>query len=81
MDKLVYTAAELASALGYPSEHAIYQHVHKKNWDAVPHPIRLGRKLVWYIDTVREWLAAKSHPENSLIEQQKRKCGRPRKTA
>jgi predicted DNA-binding transcriptional regulator AlpA len=80
MDKLVYTPAELATALGYGSEHAIYQHVHKRNYDAIPPPIRLGRRLVWSVETVREWLAAKSSPKNSQIEQ-KRKRGRPRKIA
>jgi len=89
MEKLVYNIDELAVALGYKSAGAVYKHVNRKNWDAIPPPVRLGTRLVWPCDTVKVWLSAKNEaalhktaidsPAFSPPPQQKKR-GRPRKS-
>jgi len=89
MEKLVYNIDELAVALGFKSVGAVYKHVNRKNWDAIPPPVRLGARLVWPRDTVKMWLSAKNeatlHKKGiekplSTSSSQQKKRGRPRKT-
>jgi len=91
MEKLVYNIDELACALGFKSVGAVYKHVHRQNWDAIPPPVRLGSRLVWPCDKVKTWLNAKTdagiekattpQPVVTLLPPPiKKKRGRPRKT-
>lgn len=93
MEKLVYNIDELAVALGFKSVGAVYKHVNRKNWDAIPPPVRLGARLVWPCDTVKSWLSAKNDAvsgkaivistpatQHATPQPQQRKRGRPRKT-
>lgn len=87
MEKLVYNIDELACALGFKSVGAVYKHVHRKNWEAIPPPVRLGSRLVWPCEKVKTWLNAKNdagtepQPVVTLPPPPiKKKRGRPRKT-
>lgn len=56
--KLLYNVNELAAILG-STVPAIHAHLARKNYDAVPPPVYLGRRLAWPVDAVDQWLAAK----------------------
>lgn len=64
---------------------SIYSHIARKNWDAVPIPFRMGRRLAWLQTGVDEWFAAKinlaeleSKTEADAYQHPKR-IGRPTK--
>ena len=63
---------------------AIENHLSRKNYDIIPEPIRLGRRPVWLESQVKEFFDAKltaQQAQTPLTPQQKKKRGRPRKTA
>lgn len=76
---------ELADILGI-SAPAIHAHLARRNFDAVPPPIKLGRRLVWPEKVLREWLDEKVATAQERIatvaeeEADSRRPGRPRKT-
>lgn len=57
--KIYYNINELADALGTTTP-AIHAHLRRKNFDAVPQPQHLGRRLVWRIKDVEEWADQKT---------------------
>ncbi len=74
MQKLL-NIGELADFLGFTVA-AVSAHLHRKNWDAVPKPIKLGRRLAWPVEEVQAWVREKilSRDEPSY----RRGPGRPR---
>jgi len=65
--KAVFNVNELAEVLG-STPAAIHAHLSRKNFDAVPPPIRLGRRLVWVKAEVEQWLRQRideSHRQNA----------------
>ena len=50
---------ELATILG-KSIAAIHGHLARKQYDAVPPPIKLGRRLAWLVDAVDTWIDDKA---------------------
>lgn len=58
MSKRLYNVNELAAILGFTVP-AIHAHLARKNYDAVPPHFYLGRRLVWSVEAVDQWLAAK----------------------
>lgn len=38
---------------------SIYSHIARKNWDAIPAPIRIGKRLAWLQTSVDDWFASK----------------------
>ncbi|MDL2259485.1 hypothetical protein LJB99_01215 [Deltaproteobacteria bacterium OttesenSCG-928-K17] len=64
---------------------SIYSHIARKNWDAIPIPIRMGRRLAWMQTTVDEWFAAKTNfaelelKAEALAHHCPRRTGRPTK--
>lgn len=82
MSKLLYNISELSAILGFTVS-AIHAHLARKHYDAVPPPIRLGRRLAWSVEAVNLWLAEKvqcaSASRPLLDDPQKRPVGRPRK--
>jgi Predicted transcriptional regulator len=76
------TSHKLAEELGCTVS-SIYNHIHKKNFNAIPRPIRLGRKLVWTREAVEEWLQNKlEQTEESQPASESKpvaKIGRPTK--
>lgn len=80
-----YYVEELAIILG-KSIAAIHGHLARKQYDAVPQPIKLGRRLAWFIEAVDAWIdekvnplkaKAEAVPDNSLPPTKRR--GRPKK--
>jgi predicted DNA-binding transcriptional regulator AlpA len=82
MSKLLYNVNELSAILGFTVS-AIHAHLARKNFDAVPPPIRLGRRLAWSTEAVDLWLAEKVHCASASRpphdDPRKRPVGRPRK--
>ena len=58
MNKLVYNIVEISELLG-TTVSAIQGHLARKNFDAVPPPLRLGKRLVWPTSGVDEWFSKK----------------------
>ena len=65
------TSHKLAEELGCTVS-SIYNHIHRKNFNAIPRPIRLGRKLIWPREAVEEWL------ENKMKESEGEKTHTPK---
>ncbi|WP_144005030.1 transcriptional regulator [Solidesulfovibrio fructosivorans] len=55
MSEFVYDINELAEELK-TTPGAIRQHIFRKNFKAVPPPVKLGRRVVWMKDRVKVWL-------------------------
>lgn len=58
VSKLVYNINELAPILGFTVP-AVHAHLARNNYDAVPPPVYLGRRLAWPVESVNQWLDAK----------------------
>ena len=85
VQKRFYNIDELATILG-KSIAAIHGHLARKQFDAVPPPLKLGRRLAWQVESVDAWIEAKvaeaqqniaSHQE--FIQAPAKKRGRPTK--
>lgn len=59
VQKRLYNIQELATILG-KTVAAIHGHLARKQFDAVPPPMRLGRRLAWLVDAVDDWIDAKA---------------------
>jgi len=59
VQKRFYTVQEIATILG-KSVAAIHGHLARKQFDAVPPPMRLGRRLAWLVEYVDSWIEAKA---------------------
>lgn len=65
---------------------SIYAHLQRKQFDAVPMPIKLGRRLAWVVADVNKWVDDKLkevHAEHEAykksIQTHPRRRGRPTK--
>ncbi len=81
MRKAFYNIGEMAAILGLTVA-AIYGHLTRKNFEAVPPPVYLGRRLAWPVDVADAWIQKKV--ESALLKAQSvpsapRKIGRPTK--
>lgn len=82
MRKRLYNINELASMLGVTVP-AIHAQLARRNFDAVPHPIKLGRRLAWPEEVVEAWLSQKIASTSTQVLEAPiigRSRGRPRKT-
>ena len=84
--KRFYNIEELSTILG-KSIAAVHGHLARKQYDAVPPPIKLGRRLAWLVDAVEAWIddkAAqadiKANNANSHFMPPVRRRGRPTKS-
>jgi len=59
VQKRFYNIQELATILG-KSVAAIHGHLSRKQFDAVPPPMRLGRRQAWLVEYVDDWIEAKA---------------------
>ena len=59
VQKRFYNIQEVATILG-KSVAAIHGHLARKQFDAVPPPMRLGRRLAWLVESVDSWIDAKA---------------------
>jgi len=87
VQKRFYNIEELATILG-KTVAAIHGHLARKQFDAVPPPMRLGRRLAWLVEYVDAWIEAKAVKAAAQAEESMRglstkiqtgKRGRPTK--
>ena len=85
VQKRLYNIQELATILG-KTVAAIHGHLARKQFDAVPPPMRLGRRLAWLVDAVDDWIDAKATQAATQAEEYQaimrapaRRRGRPTK--
>lgn len=58
LEKKFYNIEEMSAILG-KSIASIYGHLARRQFDAVPMPMKLGRRLAWLVTGVDEWVEAK----------------------
>jgi len=78
-----YNIGELSTILG-KTVASIHGHLARKQFDAVPPPIKLGRRLAWPVDGVDAWIAEKAQRADDEVKNQRsqfpvRRRGRPTK--
>jgi hypothetical protein len=75
------TRTEVASLLRITPQ-ALSNHISKRNFDAVPPPLRIAGRNKWRFDLVVEWIEERS-PDQAKGKGKKNvgQRGRPRKTA
>jgi len=81
MNKAFLNIQELSEVLGF-SVSAIHSHLYRKNFEAVPPPIHLGRRLAWPTESTEIWMSQRIEAaKRQLLEPDasKRHVGRPTK--
>ena len=85
VQKRFYNIEELSTILG-KSIAAVHGHLARKQFDAVPPPMKLGRRLAWLVESVDAWIeqkalqaAAQSEEDQSFMQAVPKKRGRPTK--
>jgi len=85
VQKRFYNIEELATILG-KSIAAVHGHLARKQFDAVPPPMKLGRRLAWLVDAVDDWIdgkaaqaAAQVGEYREFVQAPARRRGRPTK--
>ena len=85
VQKRFYNIEELSTILG-KSIAAVHGHLARKQFDAVPPPMKLGRRLAWLVDAVDAWIeqkaaqaVAQSQAYQHLLHAAPKKRGRPTK--
>jgi predicted DNA-binding transcriptional regulator AlpA len=70
---------EAAERLGM-SPQALSCHVSRRNWDAIPKPIMVGRRFKWIEEKLEEWLLERfDESVQSGMQKARRGPGRPPK--
>ena len=64
VQKRFYNIEEMSTLLG-KSIAAVHGHLARKQFDAVPPPMKLGRRLAWLVDSVDAWIDAKAAHANA----------------
>lgn len=85
LEKKFYNIEEMSAILG-KSIASIYGHLARRQYDAVPMPMKLGRRLAWLVSGVDEWVEGKiqevKREQKAYVEKMSggvRRRGRPRK--
>lgn len=85
IQKRFYNIEELSTILG-KSIAAVHGHLARKQFDAVPPPMKLGRRLAWLVEYVDAWIeqkalqaTAQSEEYQSFMQAAPKKRGRPTK--
>lgn len=85
MEQKFYTINDMANLLGLTVS-AIHGHLNRRNYNAVPLPVRLGRRLAWPVAIVDAWIQDKIDTAQTAAEKAQQQfirpatIGRPRKT-
>ena len=86
VEKQFYNISELSIIFG-KTVASIHGHLARKQFDAVPPPIKLGRRLAWPVNEVDAWIADKATRANekatgqcNSAKQPAKRRGRPRKS-
>ena len=59
VQKRFYNIEELSIILGQTIA-AVHGHLSRKQFDAVPPPMKLGRRLAWLVESVDAWIEQKA---------------------
>ena len=85
VQKRFYNIEELSTILG-KSIAAVHGHLARKQFDAVPPPMKLGRRLAWLVESVDAWIdqkalqaAAQSEEHQNFMLAAPKRRGRPTK--
>lgn len=85
VQKRFYNIEELSTILG-KSIAAVHGHLARKQFDAVPPPMKLGRRLAWLVDSVDDWIdgkaaqaAAQAEEYKEIMQAPPKRRGRPTK--
>ena len=81
MRKAFYNISEMAAMLGLTVA-SIQAHLYRKNYEAVPPPVHLGRRLAWPAEVTEVWVRRRTEAALSRLpapESIKRPVGRPAK--
>lgn len=85
VQKRFYNIEELSTILG-KSIAAVHGHLARKQFDAVPPPMKLGRRLAWLVESVDAWIdgkaaeaAAQTEEYKKLMQTPPKRRGRPTK--
>jgi predicted DNA-binding transcriptional regulator AlpA len=81
LQKAFYNISEMAAMLGLTVA-SIQAHLYRKNYEAVPPPVHLGRRLAWPVETTEAWVRLRTESVLSRFpapENIKRRVGRPTK--
>jgi predicted DNA-binding transcriptional regulator AlpA len=79
--KAFYNISEMAAMLGLTVA-SIQAHLYRKNYEAVPPPVHLGRRLAWPAEATEAWVRRRTEAALSRLpapETVKRHVGRPTK--
>lgn len=84
--KMFYYIEDMSIILG-KTPASIHGHLARKQFDAVPQPIKLGRRLAWNPALVENWIqektdraGGKANPQRNLERPPTKRRGRPRKS-
>lgn len=85
VQKRFYNIEELSIILGKTIA-AVHGHLSRRQFDAVPPPMKLGRRLAWLVESVDAWIEqkaaaaeAQSAEYQAVITTKPKKRGRPTK--
>jgi len=81
VQKAFYNISEMAAMLGLTVA-SIQAHLYRKNYEAVPPPVHLGRRLAWPVEATEAWVRRRTEAALSQLpapETIKRHVGRPTK--
>jgi predicted DNA-binding transcriptional regulator AlpA len=81
MMKAFYSINEMAAMLGLTVA-SIQAHLHRKNFEAVPPPVHLGRRLAWPAEVTETWVRQRTEAALSRLPNPAdgtRHVGRPSK--
>lgn len=81
MKKRIVFIKELSEILGGMSVSSIRSHLQRKNFQAVPRPIYLGRRLAWSLEIIEEFISMKEAQAQQETDRssQNNGPGRPKK--
>ena len=66
VQKRFYNIQEVATIFG-KSVSAVQAHIARKQFDAIPQPMRLGHRLAWLVESVEAWIDAKAAQANTQV--------------
>ena len=66
-EKRFYNITDMSEILGKTIS-AIYGHLARHQYDAVPVPMNLGRRLAWLVEAVDSWIKAKAAQAEAQAE-------------
>lgn len=76
VQKRFYNIEEMSIILGKTIA-AVHGHLSRRQFDAVPRPMKLGRRLAWLVESVEAWIEAKAQAAVDDAENVKNRISTP----